>query len=284
MPVAETIGMISGVVTVGSFVLGSVPDAASRVTAAYQQLTSKEMIDSAEKNAAFVLTILEDYGDLISDTEFYELKAAYWQHRNILKDLLVELEEQAANPVDTPRTKSFNLFKKLRAQNQKKTQKMAKEKMMRKTAERLLFTSEQVKVHARSVSDKARYREVLRNERTPVPPSSKQLQILRLCRPIDEPYLALSSSTTSATTQRGSTSPTLGALPSANDSIVSFVFDRRPSALSQTVATAGAHAPAAAGPVPQGADTAAIPLERFQTADTVHSAHTLVSPPPIAAK
>jgi hypothetical protein len=83
----------------------------------------------------------------------------------------------------------------------------------------------------------------------------------------------------------GSAPPTLGPLPSANDSVLSLVFNYKPSALSQTVATAGAHAPAAAAaPVPQGADTAAIPLERIQTTDTVRSTHTLVGPTPIAAK
>ncbi|KAJ7896090.1 hypothetical protein B0H14DRAFT_548749 [Mycena olivaceomarginata] len=264
MPVAETIGMIAGAFNVGSFVLGSAPDAASRVMAAHKQPTSKEMIDSAEKNVAFVLTVLEDYGQIMSAVELYELKNAYWQHRLKLKDLRIELEGQAANPVDTLPSKS--LLKILRARNQKKNQKMAKEKMMRKTAEKLLKTSTDAKDLAQSASDKARYRRLLGSEPTPVPPS------------------LLSSSSTSTTTPSGSASPTLGPLPSANDSVVSLVFNRRPSALSQTMATAGAHAPVAAAPVPPGAATEAIPLERIQTTDTVYSTHTLVSPTPIAAK
>jgi hypothetical protein len=62
-----------------------------------------------------------------------------YRHRIKLKDLRTQLEGQAANPVDTPPSKS--LLKILRARNQKKNQKMAKEKMMRKTAEKLLETS-----------------------------------------------------------------------------------------------------------------------------------------------
>jgi hypothetical protein len=60
-----------------------------------------------------------------------------------LKDLQTELEGQAANPVDTPPSKS--LLKILRARNQKKKEKMAKEKMMRQTAENLLKTSSDAK-------------------------------------------------------------------------------------------------------------------------------------------
>jgi hypothetical protein len=47
--------------------------------AAHKQPTSKEMIDSAHKNVAFVLEVLESYGQIISAVELYELKNAYWQ-------------------------------------------------------------------------------------------------------------------------------------------------------------------------------------------------------------
>jgi hypothetical protein len=75
MPGAEVVvGLIAGGFNVGSFFLGSAPDAISRLN---NQSTVNVDLKMAEGNAEFVLQTLMDYGKVITIEEYKWLKGAY---------------------------------------------------------------------------------------------------------------------------------------------------------------------------------------------------------------
>ncbi|KAJ7933868.1 hypothetical protein B0H13DRAFT_1952333 [Mycena leptocephala] len=159
MPVAEIVGVIAGTFNVGSFVVGSGPEAISRL--ANGKKKTQISLKSAEEDADFVLRTLKEYGRLISREEHQILTNAYFKYA-------VDRAAVGDSREDPPRTNDYLV----KVAGHKMFRKMSKETRIRKAVEQMAKNIASAKDDAVSISTKAVFKQALAEglQKPPTPP------------------------------------------------------------------------------------------------------------------
>ncbi|KAJ7902307.1 hypothetical protein B0H13DRAFT_2026380 [Mycena leptocephala] len=159
MPVAEIVGVIAGTFNVGSFMVGSGPEAITRL--ANRKNKTDVGLNLADEQADFVLRTLKEYGPLISREEHQMLRNAYFRYAGDRAAVMDSREDPPQKTDYLVKIAGLKMFRQ-----------MSKETRLRKTVELMAKHIASAKNDAVTISAKAIFKQALAEgiQKPPTPP------------------------------------------------------------------------------------------------------------------